>query len=45
MESFLNEEVLPEEWSEWPRVPMTNLFYEEFNNRGSGANVSKMVLC
>ncbi|KAA0055287.1 putative pectinesterase/pectinesterase inhibitor 41 [Cucumis melo var. makuwa] len=43
MESFLDEEVLPEGWSEWPGVPTNNLFYGEFNNRGPGADVSKRV--
>ncbi|KAE8648077.1 hypothetical protein Csa_018832 [Cucumis sativus] len=45
MESFLDKEVMPKGWLKWSGVPLNNLFYGEFNNRGPGADVSKRIHC
>ena len=43
MESFLDDNVRPEGWVLWEGVPINNLFYAEFNNRGPGADTTHRV--
>lgn len=43
MESFLDDVVDPKGWMIWEGVPVNNLFYAEFNNRGPGADVANRV--
>ncbi|XP_022952377.1 probable pectinesterase/pectinesterase inhibitor 7 isoform X1 [Cucurbita moschata] len=43
MESFLDDNVQPQGWMLWPGVPVNNLFYAEYNNRGPGANTTHRV--
>ncbi|XP_022952993.1 probable pectinesterase/pectinesterase inhibitor 7 [Cucurbita moschata] len=43
MESFLDDNVQPQGWISWEGVPINNLFYAEFNNRGPGANTTHRV--
>ncbi|XP_022952744.1 pectinesterase 2-like [Cucurbita moschata] len=43
MESFLDDNVQPEGWVLWEGVPINNLFYAEFNNRGPGADTTHRV--
>ena len=43
MESFLDDNVQPQGWELWEGVPINNLFYAEFNNRGPGADTTHRV--
>ncbi|KAG6572149.1 putative pectinesterase/pectinesterase inhibitor 41, partial [Cucurbita argyrosperma subsp. sororia] len=43
MESFLDGNVQPQGWIMWSGVPVNNLFYGEFNNRGLGADTTHRV--
>ena len=43
MESFLDDNVQPAGWELWKGVPINNLFYVEFNNRGPGADTTHRV--
>lgn len=43
MESFLDDNVQQEGWMLWSGVPLNNLFYAEFNNRGPGASTAHRI--
>ena len=43
IELFLDDNVVAQGWILWPGVPVNNLFYAEYNNRGPGADTTHRV--